>query len=85
MLSRLGTSRASNSTCIKLAASVGKTVATAALGQQPMEASMDTRGWNGGDPLETGGSSVSSKVQRSSKHSKCLIVASLNHRPWEPF
>lgn len=33
-----------------------------------------------GDPLETGGSSVSSKVQRSSEHSKCLTVASLNHR-----
>lgn len=42
---------------------VRKTVATAALGRQPMEAFMDTQG---GHPLETGGGSVSSKVQRSS-------------------
>lgn len=56
---------------------VGKTVSAAALGRQPMEAFMDTQL---GDPLDTGGSSVSSKVQRSSEHSKCLIVASLNPR-----
>lgn len=56
---------------------VRKTVATAALGRQPMEAFMDTQGE---DLLETGGSSVSSKVQRSSEHSGCLRVASLNHR-----